>query len=59
MVSGSTSVAPSSDQTITAYGEAIPLQSGMQLEADIQIETRSLIEWVFDPLYTLIGRAGT
>ena len=37
-------------QTATAYGEEIPLQSGMQLEADVQIESRSLIEWVLDPL---------
>jgi membrane fusion protein len=42
-------------QTATAYGLAIPLQPGMQLEADILIETRSLIGWVLDPLYTLTG----
>lgn len=42
-------------QTATAYGEEIPLQSGMQLEADVQIESRSLIEWVLDPLFTLTG----
>jgi membrane fusion protein len=43
-------------QTATAYGEAIPLQPGMQIDADVMIETRRLIEWVFDPLYTLTGR---
>ena len=43
-------------QTATAYGEAVPLQPGMQLEADVQIETRRLIEWVLEPLYTLTGR---
>ena len=42
-------------QTATAYGEEVPLQPGMQLEADVQIESRSLIEWVLDPLYTLTG----
>jgi membrane fusion protein len=42
-------------QTATAYGSAVALQPGMQLEADVQIETRSLIEWIFDPLYTLTG----
>ncbi len=46
-------------QTVTAYGEAVPLQPGMQLEADIQVETRRLIEWVFDPLFTLTGRQRT
>jgi membrane fusion protein len=44
------------NQTVTAYGEAIALQPGMQLEADVRIETRRLIEWVFDPLYTLTGK---
>ncbi|MGI9417832.1 MAG: HlyD family secretion protein [Geminicoccaceae bacterium] len=43
-------------QTVTAYGEAIPLQPGMALEADVQVESRRLIEWVFDPLFTLTGR---
>ncbi len=43
-------------QVATAYGEPVPLQSGMQLEADIQIESRRLFEWVLDPLYTLTGK---
>ena len=43
-------------QDVLAYGKSIALQSGMQLDADIEIERRSLIEWVFDPLYTLTGR---
>lgn len=43
-------------QTATAYGQPVTLQPGMQLEADVLIETRRLIEWVLDPLYTLTGR---
>ena len=43
-------------QTITAYGQPMPLQPGMQLEADVIIEKRRLIEWVLDPLFTLTGR---
>ena len=43
-------------QAVTAYGEAAPLQPGMKLEADVLIETRRLIEWVFDPLFTLTGK---
>ncbi len=43
-------------QTATAYGEAVPLQPGMRVEADIMIETRRLIEWVLDPLYSLTGK---
>jgi membrane fusion protein len=34
----------------------VPLQPGMQLEADIMMERRRLIEWVLDPLFTLTGR---
>jgi membrane fusion protein len=42
-------------QTATAYGKAVPLQPGMQLEADLLIGTRRLIEWALDPLFTLTG----
>ncbi|WP_336490606.1 HlyD family secretion protein [Methylobacterium nigriterrae] len=42
-------------QTAVAYGQAVPLQPGMQLEADVLIENRRLIEWVLEPLYTLSG----
>ena len=44
-------------QTVTAYGEALPLQAGLAVEADVLLETRRLIEWVLDPLYTLTGRS--
>jgi membrane fusion protein len=43
-------------QTVTAYGKSVPLQAGMQLEADVLIENRRLIEWVLDPLYTITGK---
>jgi membrane fusion protein len=43
-------------QNAMAYGMPAPLAPGMQLEADVLIETRRLIEWVFDPLFTLTGR---
>ncbi|MGI9510989.1 MAG: HlyD family secretion protein [Geminicoccaceae bacterium] len=43
-------------QTAIAYGNPVPLQPGMQLEADIHIETRPLFEWVLEPLFTLTGR---
>ena len=42
-------------QTATAYGEPVALQPGMQLEADVLIETRRLYQWVLDPLYSLSG----
>lgn len=43
-------------QTVLAYGQSLPLQPGMQLDADIVIETRKLIEWVLDPLFALTGK---
>lgn len=41
------------NQTAYAYGKAVPLHPGMQLEADVQIERRRLIEWLLDPLFSL------
>ena len=43
-------------QTISAYGRPEPLQAGMQLEADIHLDRRRLIEWIFEPLLSLAGR---
>lgn len=46
-------------QTVTAYGKPEVLKPGMLLDADIMGEQRSLIEWVFEPLYSLNGKVGT
>ena len=43
-------------QSVTAYGEQVPLQAGMTLEADVALERRRLFEWMLDPLYTVTGR---
>lgn len=43
-------------QQISAYGEQVPLQAGMLLNADIVLEQRSLLNWVFEPLLSLRGR---
>ena len=43
-------------QTVIAYGAQVPLQPGMQLEADVALETRRLYEWVLEPLYTITGK---
>jgi membrane fusion protein len=43
-------------QTVTAYGAEMPLQAGMVLDADIWLDKRRLLEWVFDPLYSITGR---
>jgi len=38
------------EQSVTASGEDIPLQSGMSLSADLILEDRKIWEWAFDPL---------
>lgn len=43
-------------QEINAKGEAIPLQPGMLLEADILLENRKLWEWIMSPIYNFQGR---
>lgn len=42
--------------SVSAYGEAMPLRAGMQLEADVMVDHRQLFEWMLDPLYTITGR---
>jgi membrane fusion protein len=42
--------------TMTAYGETVPMQPGMLVSADIVFDRRSLIEWLFDPIYAVARR---
>jgi membrane fusion protein len=43
-------------QTVEAYGEAIPLQAGMTLTADIVLEERRLWELLLDPVLAAARR---
>ena len=43
-------------QHVMAYGQNMQLQSGMRVDADIFIENRRLIEWMFDPLLSITGK---
>lgn len=43
-------------QDVSAYGRAQPLAPGMQLEADVLLERRRLIEWLFEPVLGVTGR---
>jgi membrane fusion protein len=43
-------------QHVLAYGKPEPVKSGMALDADILMERRRLIEWVFEPLYGMAHR---
>lgn len=43
-------------QRIDGYGAPQPLLPGMQLDADVQLDRRRLIEWLFEPLLGIAGR---
>lgn len=43
-------------QAVSAYGAEVPLQAGMLLSADIVLEQRSLLNWLFEPILSLRGR---
>jgi len=43
-------------QTVTAYGKPMPLQPGMKLEADVLLESRRLVEWMLEPLFSISGK---
>ncbi|TMO54335.1 HlyD family secretion protein [Pseudoalteromonas phenolica] len=42
-------------QVANAYGTSVPLQAGMLLEADIMVDSRTLFEWLFEPIYSIKG----
>lgn len=43
-------------QTVAAYGQQQSLSPGMQLEADVMLDRRRLIEWLFEPVLGIAGR---
>ena len=43
-------------QSVAAYGQAQALVPGMQLEADVLLDRRRLIEWLFEPVLGITGR---
>ncbi|WP_049788897.1 HlyD family efflux transporter periplasmic adaptor subunit [Photobacterium profundum] len=45
-------------QSVYAYGESFPLKVGMIADADIILEKRSLLEWLFEPIYSVKGKLG-
>lgn len=44
-------------ESIQAYTQTIPFQPGMLVSAEIVFDRRSLIEWLFDPIYAVGRRA--
>ncbi len=43
-------------QSVAAYGQSQALVPGMQLEADVLLDRRRLIEWLFEPVLGIAGR---
>jgi membrane fusion protein len=43
-------------QDVAAYGTAQALAPGMQLDADVVLDRRRLIEWIFEPVLGIAGR---
>ncbi|WP_027864588.1 HlyD family secretion protein [Massilia alkalitolerans] len=43
-------------QTVRAYGTAMPLRSGMLVDASVMLERRKLYEWVLEPVFSISGR---
>ncbi|MGE8941945.1 HlyD family efflux transporter periplasmic adaptor subunit [Leptospira interrogans] len=42
-------------ESMMAYGQTVPLQPGMLASAEIVFDRRSLLQWLFDPIYA-VGR---
>jgi membrane fusion protein len=43
-------------QEILAYGKAVGLRAGMTFSADVELSNRTLMEWLLEPLYSVIGK---
>jgi len=43
-------------ESMQAYGESYPLQPGMLVSGDIVFDRRTLVQWLFDPIYAVAGR---
>lgn len=41
---------------VTAYGQQVALRPGHTLSADIELDRRRLIRWMFDPLFAFSGK---
>jgi len=43
-------------QSVSALGQEFPLRPGMLVNADLLLEKRTLLEWIFEPVLQLKGR---
>lgn len=42
------------EQVVNAYGKDLSLQPGMLIDADIHFDRRTIIQWILDPLFSLV-----
>jgi membrane fusion protein len=47
------------EQQVQAYGQPQNLSPGMQLDADVLLDRRRLIEWIFEPVLSITGRVSS
>jgi membrane fusion protein len=43
-------------QAVTALGQEFTLRPGMLVNADLLLERRTILEWIFEPVLQLKGR---
>ncbi|MDG0968297.1 MAG: hypothetical protein P8O06_00505, partial [Porticoccaceae bacterium] len=43
-------------QWVMASGKKVSLKPGMLLRADVVLEERTILQWLFDPIYAITGR---
>lgn len=43
-------------QEVRAYGQDLGLRAGMLLDADVRVDRRRLVDWLFDPVLSVTGR---
>lgn len=46
-------------QAIMAYGKSEPLQAGMAFDVSLILDKRTLIEWIFEPVFSVSGKWAT
>lgn len=46
-----------SRDAMQAYGESVALQPGMLVSAEVVFDRRTLVQWLFDPIYAVRGRS--
>ncbi|ASJ73604.1 HlyD family secretion protein [Granulosicoccus antarcticus] len=44
-------------QSVAAYDKEFPLQAGMSFDGDVLLDRRTIMQWMFDPLFSLTKRS--